>query len=121
MPYKVLIVDDEPDILELLAEELQFEGYETECANSGNSAVKLINSGQTFDAIISDYKMPDGNGKVVLDCTNSNDSQKEKVFYFVSGQADISLKEAMKEGVTRFFYKPFDLDELLTSLKKDLQ
>ncbi|POB12578.1 response regulator [Halobacteriovorax sp. DA5] len=46
MPYKVLIVDDEPDILELLAEELEFEGYETECANSGNSAVKLINSGK---------------------------------------------------------------------------
>ena len=120
MPYRVLIVDDEPDILELLSEELEFEGYETECASSGNIAVGLINSGNSFDAIISDYKMPDGNGKVVLDCTNGNQNQKEKVFYFVSGQADISLKEAMKEGVTRFFYKPFDLDELLSSLKKDL-
>ena len=119
MAKRVLVVDDEPDILELLAEELEFEGFKTMQASSGNEALKILET-ESFDAIVSDYKMPNGNGKVVLDFVKSDDYKGSPVFYFVSGQADMSFQDALKEGVNKFFYKPFDLDELLDALKADL-
>jgi CheY-like chemotaxis protein len=120
MAKRILVVDDEPDILELLAEELEFEGFETAQASSGNDALEILKN-ERFDAIVSDFKMPNGNGKVVLDFIKSDEYPESPVFYFVSGQADMSFQDALKEGVNKFFYKPFDLDELLEALKKDLE
>jgi len=119
MAKRILVVDDEPDILELLVEELEFEGFSAVAASSGNQALEILQK-ESFDAVISDYKMPNGNGKVVLDYVNSDECKSSPVFYFVSGQADMSFQDALKEGVTKFFYKPFDLDELLDALKNDL-
>ena len=119
MAKRVLVIDDEPDILELLAEELEFEGFSTVQASSGNEALEILET-QSFDAIISDFKMPNGNGEVVLDFVKSDSYKESPVFYFVSGQADMSFQDALKEGVNKFFYKPFDLDELLAALKADL-
>lgn len=118
MPKRILVVDDEPDILELLSEELQFEGFETIEASSGNEAIEKLQS-NIVDAIVSDYKMPNGNGKVLLDFVK-NDYNSHPLFYFVSGQADMSFEDALNEGVNKFFYKPFDLEELIDALKGDL-
>ncbi len=119
MKNKILIVDDEPDILELLSEELEYEGFATVCAGSGNDAVRVLEN-ENFDLVISDYKMPNGNGKVVLDFIKSIPESRKPIFYFVSGQADMSFEEALNEGVRKFFYKPFDLEELVVAIKNDL-
>ncbi len=116
---RILVIDDEPDITELMEEELDYYGFDVITAQSGNAALQVLGEAQFhFDAIISDFKMPDGNGKVVLDYVNTLDSRP--LFYFVSGQADMSSKEALNEGVTKFFYKPFDVDELIEAIKIDL-
>ncbi len=119
MKNKILVVDDEPDILELLSEELEYEGFATVCAGSGNDAVRVLEN-ENFDLVISDYKMPNGNGKVVLDFIKSIPESRKPIFYFVSGQADMSFEEALNEGVRKFFYKPFDLEELVVAIKNDL-
>lgn len=116
MPKRVLIIDDEPDILELIADELRFEGFDTMVASSGNEAVEILKN-YSFDAVVSDFKMPDGNGRVVLDFVKSIVLSERPLFYFVSGQADMSFEDALKEGVHHFFYKPFDIEELIASLK----
>lgn len=120
MEKRILVIDDEPDIVELLADELRFEGFSARECYSGNSAIEILSSNERFDIAISDYKMPNGNGRVVLDYIKSMDKMIRPIFYFVSGQADISHEEALKEGVKRFFYKPFDIDDLIRTLKRDL-
>jgi DNA-binding NtrC family response regulator len=113
----VLIVDDEPDILELMEEEFKYCGYSTLTAICGNDAVKILNE-KPVDIVVSDYKMPNGNGMTVL--SNVNKMDKKPHFFFVSGQADVSVEDALSAGARKFFSKPFDLDELIKEIERDL-
>jgi DNA-binding NtrC family response regulator len=113
----VLIVDDEPDILELMEEEFRYCGYQTITAVCGNDAIKLLDS-QHIDIVVSDYKMPNGNGMAVL--SHVNKMGKRPVFFFVSGQADVSTEDAVRAGAKKFFSKPFDLDELIKEIEHDM-
>lgn len=114
----VLIVDDEPDILELMEEEFRFCGYKTKTAICGNDAIKIL-AHDPIDIVVSDYKMPNGNGMAVLSYVK-NQRGKHPVFFFVSGQADVSTEDALRAGATKFFSKPFDLDELIKEIEKEL-
>jgi DNA-binding NtrC family response regulator len=111
---KVLIVDDEPDILELMEEEFRYCGYQTLTAICGNDAIKLLES-EKIDIVVSDYKMPNGNGMAVL--SHVNQMKNRPIFFFVSGQADVSTDDAVKAGAKKFFSKPFDLDELIREIE----
>lgn len=111
----VLIVDDEDDILELMQEEFRYLGYKTLCASSGNQAVSILSSNEKIDIVVSDYKMPDGNGMVALNHARS--MAPSPFFFFVSGQADVSVDDAIKAGAKKFFHKPFDLDELIKDIE----
>ena len=110
----VLIVDDEPDILELMEEEFRYCGYQTLTAICGNEAIKLLES-EKIDIVVSDYKMPNGNGMAVL--SHVNQMKNKPVFFFVSGQADVSTSDAVKAGAKKFFSKPFDLDDLIREIE----
>ncbi len=114
----VLIVDDEPDILELMEEEFKYCGYNTVTAICGNDAIKILDNGK-IDIVVSDYKMPNGNGMAVL--SHVNKLPKKPVFFFVSGQADVSVEDALRAGAKKFFSKPFDLDELIKDIETDLK
>ncbi len=115
----VLIVDDEPDILELMEEEFIYYGYKTLTAECGNEAIKLIRE-KSIDVIVSDYKMPNGNGMAVLDEVQTIIEDKRPEFFFVSGQADISIQDALNAGAKKFFSKPFDLDDLINEIETEL-
>ncbi len=113
----VLIIDDEPDILELMEEEFKYCGYSTMTAICGNDAIKVLDK-ESIDIIVSDYKMPNGNGMVVL--SHVNKMTKPPIFFFVSGQADVSVEDALRAGARKFFSKPFDLDELIKEIERDI-
>ena len=113
----VLIVDDEPDLLELIEDEFKMAGYKTLSAKSGNEAIKVLNK-HTVDFIVSDYKMPDGNGLNVLNFSKT--LPVKPVFFFVSGQADMSTESMIEQGARKFFSKPFDLDELIKEIEKEM-
>lgn len=112
----VLIVDDEPDILELMEEEFKYCGYKTLIAGCGNDAIKLLTDNK-IEIVVSDYKMPNGNGMTVLSFVNK--MNQKPYFYFVSGQADVSVDDAISAGARKFFSKPFDLDELIKEIEND--
>ena len=114
----VLIVDDEPDILELMEEEFLYCGYQTMTAVCGNDAIKLLDS-VVVDIVVSDYKMPNGNGMAVL--SHVNLMKNKPLFFFVSGQADVSTEDAIRAGARKFFSKPFDLDELIKEIEGDIE
>lgn len=115
----VLIVDDEPDILELMEEEFTYHGYKTMTALCGNDAIDLIRK-NPIQVVVSDYKMPNGNGMAVLKEVGSIQEDLRPVFFFVSGQADISIEEALDAGAKKFFAKPFDLEELIQEIQNEL-
>jgi DNA-binding NtrC family response regulator len=114
----VLIVDDEPDILELMEEEFKYSGFKTITAICGNDAVKILGA-NPVDVVVSDYKMPNGNGMTVLNFVNT--MAKRPFFFFVSGQADVSVEDAISAGAKKFFSKPFDLDELIKDIKSEIK
>lgn len=114
---KLLIIDDEPDIVELLCEEMSDHGYVTRAAHCGNDAIELLKQ-EHFDAVISDYKMPNGTGMDVLKFVNQIEASP--LFYFISGQADISIEYALAAGAKHFFPKPFNLIKLIERINSDL-
>ena len=64
--FKVLIVDDEPEILDIVSDEFREGGMEAEVAKSSADAIKKIESAK-YNAVISDYKMEGGSGFEILD------------------------------------------------------
>ena len=88
MPKKeditVLLADDEPDILELVEEEFSFEGYKTLTATCGNDGAELVKENQ-IDVVISDYKMPNGDGMTILQEVNKIDEGEETTFFLCFG------------------------------------
>lgn len=115
----VLLVDDEPNILELMEEEFDCYGYQTVTANCGNDACEVLKT-QKVDIVVSDYKMPNGNGMTVLEHTMSMDEVGRPVFFFISGQADISIQEILDAGARKFFLKPFSLDYLIEEIESEI-
>lgn len=109
----VLIVDDDIDIVELVDEEFRSSGYLTYTAQSGNEAIEVLKE-KKVDVIISDYKMPDGNGMDLL--KHINKMKHKPAFYFVSGHSDLTSEECESAGALKFFTKPFDLTELINQI-----
>jgi DNA-binding NtrC family response regulator len=111
----VLVVDDEKDILELIEDEFKYQGYDTLTATCGNDAVEILKKNEV-QVVVSDFKMPNGNGMSVL--AHVSQMAKKPFFFFVSGQADVSSDAAIKAGATKFFSKPFDLEELIKEIEQ---
>lgn len=110
----VLVIDDEQDILELIEDEFKYQGYDTFGASCGNDAIEVLKKNEV-DIVVSDYKMPNGNGMSVL--AHVTQMAKKPCFFFVSGQADISSDAAVQAGAKKFFAKPFDLEELIKEIE----
>jgi len=70
------------------------------------------------DAVVSDFRMPNGNGMVILDAISASGVLDKPVFFFISGQADVSVDAAIKAGARKFFSKPFEMDEVINNVKE---
>ncbi|MFP6805565.1 MAG: sigma-54 dependent transcriptional regulator [Pseudomonadales bacterium] len=114
MPKKnALIVDDEPDIRELLEITLGRMGIETLSAKDVASAKALLQNNE-FDFCVTDMNLPDGNGIELVQHINSNYPQVPVAMITAHGSMD-SAVEALKAGAFDFVSKPVNL-ELLRSL-----
>ncbi|HIE87253.1 MAG TPA: sigma-54-dependent Fis family transcriptional regulator [Gammaproteobacteria bacterium] len=114
MPKKnALIVDDEPDIRELLEITLGRMGIETLSAKDVTSAKALLQNNE-FDFCMTDMNLPDGNGIELVQHINSNYPQVPVAIITAHGSMD-SAVEALKAGAFDFVSKPVNL-ELLRSL-----
>lgn len=113
---KILVVDDEPDLREILKDELTFEGALVSEAKNGKEAFELVKK-EAFEAVLSDIRMPGGDGVALLKDVRSLELDHMKVF-LLTGFADIKNYEAYHFGADGFFTKPFHLDVLRESLEK---
>ncbi len=112
---KILIVDDQEDILEIL--EIYIEGsFEDVCvikAFSGNEAIEVLDE-ESFDSIICDFRMPDGNGDVVFRYNQENDSIP---FAWHSSTFDEDVKSGTELENVFVLSKPVEDRELEEALK----
>ena len=115
----ILIVDDEENIRSSLKDLFELEDeHHILTASSGSEAVKIL-QGNSVDFILSDIRMPDGDGlaltKVIKDQYNN-----VPPILLMSGFNDISAEDAKKNGAIDIVKKPFDFDELFELIKKQI-
>jgi DNA-binding NtrC family response regulator len=110
----ILIVDDETDLLNLIEEEFVHNGFTVVKSTSGFEAVEILKT-LKIDVIISDYRMPNGNGFELLQYVSTMSSPPK--FFFLTGQLDADLDECMRLGTIQIFSKPFDLSKLSEEIR----
>lgn len=113
---KVLIVDDERDVVFLIRHLLTENGYEVSEAPNGLAALRLFQT-QFFDLVITDVRMPCMDGMAFLREVKQLDPSTPVIMLtaYVSFEAAV---EAMENGATLYLAKPFNVDELLNVIKR---
>jgi DNA-binding response OmpR family regulator len=111
---KILVVDDDPEIVELFVDVLERDGrFEVKTANTGYDAGMLT---QEFrpDLIILDYMLPDVNGNVVCQRIRSNPEFGHTKIIIVSGVVNQDeINDLLKAGADDFVKKPFNIEKLI--------
>lgn len=123
MSKKILILDDDVLILKTITNLLVRSGYELETAKCAAEAYEKIKK-TSFDLVISDIRMPEENGIAFMKRIKNElftKAGRDIPFIFITGYASEDAPiEALKLGAKDYILKPFDLDELMSSVKKYL-
>lgn len=115
----VLVVDDESDIREAIGTYLELEGLKFIEAKSGREALKIIEINKDIKFVISDLRMPNGDGIFLIDELRKIDPVMPFIV-LVTGHADISKDEAIAKGALDLFIKPPDMDHIIKLIKISL-
>ncbi len=115
---RILIVEDEPDIQELLRAYLEDAGYQTAVAGDGVAALALF-GGQPFDLVLLDLGLPDMDG---LDIVKTVRTWSSVPIIILSARGQEKLKvECLDVGADDYVTKPFGVDELLARMNAALR
>ena len=115
MANKILIVDDDPNIREVLNVLLRSEGYEVTDAENGPAALEQVYSGVNFEVVVLDIMMPDMDGIEV--CRRIRERSSVPVLFLTAKSQDRDKVEAYTTGGDDFLVKPFSQTELLMKIK----
>jgi len=106
---RILIVDDEAGIRDALTFGLESDnGYEIFGAEGGDEALRIIEA-TDIDVVVSDIRMPQGNGLALLRGIRIRNRIKPLVI-MMSGYADVTLQDLISMGAETLLEKPFDFD-----------
>ncbi|MCU1601086.1 MAG: Response regulator consisting of a CheY-like receiver domain and a winged-helix DNA-binding domain [Frankiales bacterium] len=113
---KILVVDDELSIRQLVTDVLTIEGYEVEAVADGYAALAAIDARRP-DCVVLDVMMPGIDGHEVLQRIRAAENGPELPVVMLTAAADDAQQwQAWTEGVDYFLAKPFEADELLRYL-----
>jgi DNA-binding NtrC family response regulator len=116
---KILVVDDEETLCDLLGDSLAADGYEVTKTYDGQTAINLI-AETDFDAAVIDLLLPQKNGMDIL--RYALDNKKATKFIMATGYGEISTAvEAITLGAFDFLQKPFDINNLKLVLRKAVE
>jgi two-component system nitrogen regulation response regulator NtrX len=115
----ILIVDDERDIRELIADILQDEGFQTRTAANSDEAIAALNEGEPslmiLDIWLKDSRM---DGIDILKQVKRNNPDVPVIIISGHGNIEIAVA-AIKQGAYDFIEKPFNIDQLMVVLNRD--
>ncbi|OFW01882.1 MAG: hypothetical protein A3I61_02510 [Acidobacteria bacterium RIFCSPLOWO2_02_FULL_68_18] len=116
---RILVVDDEPSMREMLRIVLRRDGYAVVAVASGKEAIERLQA-EPFDLLLSDIRMPDTSGVEVLRAAKRIDANLV-AFMMTAFASTESAVEAMRLGASDYFTKPFSMDELRLKVRQHLE
>jgi two-component system response regulator PilR (NtrC family) len=119
MNARVLVVDDEKSMRELLVITLERAGYDVAAADGGETAVEVLRR-ETFDAVITDLRMPRVDGLEVLRVAKETAPETTVIVLTAVASTETAV-EAMKLGAYDYITKPFKLDEVELIIRNGLE
>lgn len=123
MAKKILLVDDEELIIRSIGKLLKKQGYDVLMASSGEEAIAIVQK-EVINLVVLDVRMPQMNGIEVVKAMRLHQKKIGKKAIpeiFITGYADETMmKEAEDLKVADCLYKPFDIRDFLTCVKKHL-
>jgi two-component system response regulator PilR (NtrC family) len=116
---RILVVDDEPSMRDMLRIVLRRDGYDVVVAENGRTAIEVLRR-QPFDLLLSDIRMPDISGVEVL--RTAKDENRDIVAFMMTAFASTDTAiEAMRLGAVDYFTKPFNMEELRLKVRQHLE
>lgn len=116
---RILLADDSPSVLFGISALLEFLGYEVVTAENGQELLDKLNSGEKFDAVITDIQMPGVDGVSVLEQIRQNPNFKELPVIVHSGTWDRELEKKVDKLGGKRLQKPYG-EDVLKSVLKDI-
>ena len=122
--YKILVVDDEPDVeplvLQRMRRDIRPRKYEFVFAHNGVEAVELLNKDEDIDMVISDINMPQMDGLTLLEQISEINPNIRSII--VSAYGDMkNIRTAMNRGAFDFVTKPLDFGDLRVTIERTLR
>ena len=114
-PVRIVVVDDEPSLTDLLAMALRYEGWEVRSAADGRSAIKLVHEFRP-DVVVLDIMLPDLDGMQVLSRLRA-DRQDIPVLFLTAKDSVDDRIAGLTAGGDDYVTKPFSLEELVARLR----
>src|SRR5882724_8440177 len=116
MGLKILLVDDEPDIVEVIQDRLEASGFTVVTAGTGLEALKKL-SVEKFNGVFPDVKMPEMGGIEALEEIRKTDKQIPVIIITASSTRDAAI-EAIAKGANEYVLKPFEWEEIKAKIEK---
>jgi two-component system response regulator PilR (NtrC family) len=116
---RILVVEDEKSMRELLVLMLRKESYEVEAVESATRATEMLGKGQDYDLIISDISMPGMSGIELLRHSRRECPDTAVILMTAYGSKQTAIA-ALNDGASYYVEKPFDLDEMKVVVRKTL-
>lgn len=118
MSKKILVVDDEPNIVMTLEYALKKKNYAVVIARDGHEAIKLLESEQP-DLILLDVMMPELDGYETLLQIKANEAHKNvKVVFLTAKNKTSDIEKGLKMGADGYITKPFSIKKVTTEIEK---
>ena len=118
---KILVIEDNPDVRENLAEILELSGYKVSTAQDGKVGVSIANK-EDLDLILCDVMMPELDGYGVLRILNRNPKTSGIPFIFLTAKSEkTDFRKGMGLGADDYITKPFDDVDLLDAIEMRLK
>jgi len=117
---RILVVDDEEAIREIVCSMLMAANYKCSQASSGQKALALLDSGEEFELMLSDLMMADLDGIALLERTKEKYPDMPVVMVTAVHDISVALK-ALREGAYDYLLKPFEREQLLATARRALE